>query len=178
MAPTRVVQSAVKAVTKGKADAVYAGAFGACQVVVTSVSELGCQLKFSSVCPQQMWLYLGLLPSQELRPSQQALAHGHVRRHVEAHPKGSTYNVGNLPGSLGADEPGNEDGYVVKMTDDDLSPPYKIAPGTRVRLESLYEGDNRLLVRPGLVHNSWNAGKWPEMQLVHMRVGERVSNAN
>ena len=36
----------------------------------------------------------------------------------------------------------------MKMTDDDLSPPYKIAPGTRVRLESLYEGDNRLLVRP------------------------------
>lgn len=59
-----------------------------------------------------------------------------------------------LTASLGADEPGNEDGYVVKMTDDDLSPPYKIAPGTRVRLESLYEGDNRLLVRPGLVRNS------------------------
>ncbi len=44
-----------------------------------------------------------------------------------------------------ADEPGNEDGYVVKMTDDDLETPYKIAPGTPVRLESLYEGDNRLL---------------------------------
>lgn len=36
---------------------------------------------------------------------------------------------------------------MVKMTDDDLAPPYNIAPGTRVRLESLYEGDNRLLVR-------------------------------
>ena len=35
----------------------------------------------------------------------------------------------------------------MKMTDDDLAMPYKIAPGTRVRLESLYEGDNRLLVR-------------------------------
>ena len=35
----------------------------------------------------------------------------------------------------------------MKMTDDDLATPYKIASGTRVRLESLYEGDNRLLVR-------------------------------
>ena len=95
-----------------------------------------------------MWLYLGLLPSQELLPSQQALAHGHVQMHVMVHLMGSTHDVGDLPGPLVADEPGNEDGYVVKMTDDDLSPPYEIAPGTRVRLESLYEGDNRLLVRP------------------------------
>ena len=43
------------------------------------------------------------------------------------------------------DEPGNEAGYVVKMTDDTLERPYKIAPGTRVRLESAYEGDVRRL---------------------------------
>ena len=55
--------------------------------------------------------------------------------------------------SVAADEPGNEDGYVVKMTDDDLATPYKIAPGTRVRLESLYEGDNRLLVRHAAYHS-------------------------
>lgn len=38
---------------------------------------------------------------------------------------------------------------MVKMTDDDLETPYKIAPGTPVRVESLYEGDNRLL---GMLH--------------------------
>ncbi|KAK9842004.1 hypothetical protein WJX81_003725 [Elliptochloris bilobata] len=48
-------------------------------------------------------------------------------------------------------EPGNEDGYVVKMTDDDLATPYKIAPGTRVRLESLYQNDKRLLGAMGLM---------------------------
>lgn len=70
-----------------------------------------------------------------------------MQEHGEVHLKGSAHDVCNLPGSSVADEPGNEDGYVVKMTDDDLAPPYNIAPGTRVRLESLYEGDNRLLVR-------------------------------
>ena len=44
-----------------------------------------------------------------------------------------------------ADQPGNEAGYVVKMTDDNVSPPYKIAPGTRVRLESAYDGNTRRL---------------------------------
>ena len=34
---------------------------------------------------------------------------------------------------------------MVKMTDDDVSPPYKIAPGTRVRLESAYDGTTRRL---------------------------------
>ena len=49
----------------------------------------------------------------------------------------------------------------MKMTDDDLSLPYKIAPGTRVRLESLYEGDNRLLVCPA-AHQSatWVGSTW------------------
>lgn len=42
-----------------------------------------------------------------------------------------------------AGEAGNEKGYVVKMTDDTLSPPYKIMPGTRVRLESAYDGTER-----------------------------------
>ena len=40
-------------------------------------------------------------------------------------------------------EAGNEKGYVVKMTDDTLSPPYKMMPGTRVRLESAYDGTER-----------------------------------
>ena len=30
--------------------------------------------------------------------------------------------------------PGNEDGYVVRIPDDDLTPPYTVAPGTRVRI--------------------------------------------
>ena len=34
---------------------------------------------------------------------------------------------------------------MVKMTDDNVSPPYKIAPGTRVRLESAYDGNTRRL---------------------------------
>ena len=34
---------------------------------------------------------------------------------------------------------------MVKMTDDNVSPPYKIAPGTRVRLESAYDGSTRRL---------------------------------
>ena len=42
-----------------------------------------------------------------------------------------------------AGEAGNEKGYVVKMTDDTLSTPYKIMPGTRVRLESAYDGTER-----------------------------------
>ncbi len=37
------------------------------------------------------------------------------------------------------------------MADDDLATPYKIAPGTPVRIESLYEGDNRLLGAMGLM---------------------------
>lgn len=41
--------------------------------------------------------------------------------------------------------PGNELGYVVKMTDDDPSPPYAIEPGTRVRLISDYDGSERRL---------------------------------
>ena len=44
-----------------------------------------------------------------------------------------------------AGEPGNEAGYVVKMTDDTLEKPYKIAPGTRVRVESAYDGNTRRL---------------------------------
>ena len=42
-----------------------------------------------------------------------------------------------------AGEAGNEKGYVVKMTDDTLSPPYKVMPGMRVRLESAYDGTER-----------------------------------
>lgn len=42
-----------------------------------------------------------------------------------------------------AGEAGNEKGYVVKMTDDTLATPYKIMPGTRVRLESAYDGTSR-----------------------------------
>ena len=34
---------------------------------------------------------------------------------------------------------------MVKMTDDTLRRPYKIAPGTRVRLESAYDGNVRRL---------------------------------
>ena len=37
------------------------------------------------------------------------------------------------------------------MADDDLATPYKIAPGTPVRIESLYEGDRRLLGAMGLM---------------------------
>ena len=54
-------------------------------------------------------------------------------------------------------EPGNEAGYVVKMTDEVLSPPYKIAPGTRVRLESAYLGTERRTGVMGLIH-TWVAG--------------------
>ncbi len=31
--------------------------------------------------------------------------------------------------------PGQEDGYVVKIADDDLTPPYVIQPGTRIRVQ-------------------------------------------
>ncbi len=41
--------------------------------------------------------------------------------------------------------PGNEDGYVVKMTDGDPSPPYVVQPGTRVRLVSDYSAAERRL---------------------------------
>ena len=33
------------------------------------------------------------------------------------------------------DVPGREDGYVVKIADDDLTPPYVINPGTRIRVQ-------------------------------------------
>ena len=46
-------------------------------------------------------------------------------------------------GCCDAGEAGNEKGYVVKMTDDTLATPYKIMPGTRVRLESAYDGTER-----------------------------------
>ena len=54
-------------------------------------------------------------------------------------------------------EPGNEAGYVVRMTDEVLSPPYKIAPGTRVRLESAYLGTERRTGVMGLIH-TWVSG--------------------
>ena len=41
--------------------------------------------------------------------------------------------------------PGNEEGYVVKMTDGDPSPPYLVVPGTRVRLVSDYSAAERRL---------------------------------
>ena len=41
--------------------------------------------------------------------------------------------------------PGNEDGYVVKMTDGDPSPPYVVEPGTRIRLVSDYSAAERRL---------------------------------
>ena len=48
--------------------------------------------------------------------------------------------------------PGNEDGYVVKMTDGDPSPPYLVEPGTRVRLVSDYSAaERRLGEYPALV---------------------------
>ena len=46
-------------------------------------------------------------------------------------------------GAARAGEAGNEKGYVVRMTDDNLATPYKIMPGTRVRLESAYDGTSR-----------------------------------
>ena len=58
---------------------------------------------------------------------------------------------------LGAGKAGNEKGYVVKMTDEVLSPPYKIAPGTKVRLESAYDGTQRRTGVMGLV-NAWVTG--------------------
>ena len=57
----------------------------------------------------------------------------------------------------GAGKAGNEKGYVVKMTDEVLSPPYKIAPGTKVRLESAYDGTQRRTGVMGLV-NAWVTG--------------------
>ncbi len=53
--------------------------------------------------------------------------------------------------------PGNEKGYVVKMTDEVLSPPYVIKPGTKVRIESAYDGTQRRTGVMGLV-NAWVAG--------------------
>ena len=47
--------------------------------------------------------------------------------------------------SCGAGVPGDEEGYVVKMTDGDPSPPYLIQPGTNVRLFSDYDGSERRL---------------------------------
>ena len=63
-------------------------------------------------------------------------------------------SIGVLPC---AGEPGNEAGYVVKMTEDNLSPPYRIAPGTRVRIESAYLGTERRLGVMGLI-KTWVAG--------------------
>ena len=55
-------------------------------------------------------------------------------------------------GSSGlAGQPGNEAGYVVKMTDEVLNPPYKISPGTPIRIESAYQGSKRRL---GVMVNS------------------------
>lgn len=39
-----------------------------------------------------------------------------------------------LFGSNGS-QPGDESGYVVKIQDDDLTPPYHIEPGTNVRIQ-------------------------------------------
>ena len=46
---------------------------------------------------------------------------------------------------MNAGVPGNEEGYVVKMTDGDPSPPYLVEPGTRVRLVSDYSAAERRL---------------------------------
>ncbi|EIE18154.1 hypothetical protein COCSUDRAFT_68383 [Coccomyxa subellipsoidea C-169] len=53
--------------------------------------------------------------------------------------------------------PGDEEGYVVKMTDGEPSPPYLIAPGTNVRLFSDYDGAERRLGVMGLM-SVWVAG--------------------
>jgi hypothetical protein len=47
--------------------------------------------------------------------------------------------------------PGNELGYVVAISDDNLSPPYKIKPGTKIRVESVYEGDQKRLGVMGII---------------------------
>ena len=48
-------------------------------------------------------------------------------------------------GLSGAGVPGDEEGYVVAMSDGDPSPPYLIEPGTNVRLFSDYDGSERRL---------------------------------
>ncbi|CAL5223582.1 g6118 [Coccomyxa viridis] len=53
--------------------------------------------------------------------------------------------------------PGNEEGYVVKMTDGDPSPPYLVEPGTRVRLVSDYSAAERRLGVMGLM-SVWVGG--------------------
>ena len=65
--------------------------------------------------------------------------------------------IGLRPSSLGAGKVGNEKGYVVKMTDDVLSPPYKIAPGTKLRIESAYDGTQQRTGVMGLVNAGWQA---------------------
>lgn len=49
------------------------------------------------------------------------------------------------------DEPGNELGYVVAIKDDDLSPPYKIEPGTEIRVESVYDASQPRLGVMGIM---------------------------
>lgn len=62
---------------------------------------------------------------------------------------------------VGAGEPGNEDGYVVKMTDGDPSPPYRVEPGTRVRLVSDYSAaERRLGEHPSHMHLMLGLGCW------------------
>ena len=56
---------------------------------------------------------------------------------------------------LRAGEPGNEAGYVVAMTDDTLATPYKVVPGTRVRLESAYDGTSKRLGVMGCARPAW-----------------------
>lgn len=67
------------------------------------------------------------------------------------------HNLADGGGHACAGQPGNEKGYVVKMTDQLLDPPYKVSPGTRVRIESAYVGDERRLGVMGLM-NAWVTG--------------------
>ena len=57
-----------------------------------------------------------------------------------------------------AGEPGNEAGYVVKIQDDNLSPPYTLQPGGKIRLVSEYDASQRrlgaTLVSPCGFHSS------------------------
>jgi len=60
---------------------------------------------------------------------------------------------------------GNELDYVVAIADADLDPPYKIHPGTKVRVESVYDGSQKRLGVMGIMGFWFHAPNMKECKL-------------
>ena len=57
--------------------------------------------------------------------------------------RGATISLQSKPRSAHAGVAGDEEGYVVRITDDEVD--YTVQPGTRIRMESDYSGEERRL---------------------------------